>query len=97
MLPSVYKKVLDKSLSLDGSIDTAKVTDILRSSNVPKDRLRDIWEMANKKNPGILVEDELYLILGLLALSQVSPPLQSILYFGTMHLLSAHSLAQFLK
>lgn len=71
-LPSVYKKVFDKSLSLDGSIDTRKVTDILLSSNIPKEKLRDIWSMANKKNPGVLVEDELYLILGLVALSQVS-------------------------
>lgn len=71
MRPPVYKKVLDKSLSLDGSIDTSKVTDVLLSSNIPKDTLRDIWGMANKKNPGILVEDELFVILGLVALSQV--------------------------
>ena len=76
MLPSVYGKVLSKSLSLDGSVDTAKVTDILLSSNIPKDRLRDIWEMANKKVPGALIEDELYLILGLVALSQVSISLE---------------------
>jgi len=69
-LPSVYRKVLSKSLSLDGSVDTAKVTDILLSSNIPKDKLRDIWEMANKKTPGVLIEEELYLILGLVALSQ---------------------------
>ena len=72
LLPSVYRKVFDKSLSLDGSIDTAKVTDILLSSSIPKDKLRDIWEMANRRNPGLLVEHELYLVLGLVALSQVN-------------------------
>ena len=59
-------------MALDGAVDTSKVYPILLSSNISKDRLRDIWEMANKRNPGILNEKELYLALGLVALAQVN-------------------------
>ena len=70
-LPAVYKKILYLSLAFDGSIDTNKLYKLLLSSNVSKERLRDIWEIANKRTPGVLVEQELYLVLGLVALTQV--------------------------
>ncbi len=70
-MPTVYKKILEKSLALDGSIDTGKLHSLLLASNVAKDKLGVIWEMANRRTPGILVEEELYIVLGLIALAQV--------------------------
>ena len=70
-LPAVYKKVLERSLALDGSIDTNKLYSLLLASNVSKDKLKDIWGMANKRTPGVLVQEELNIVLGLIALAQV--------------------------
>ena len=71
-LPAVYKKIFGKSTAFDGEIETKRIYPLLLASNVSKEKLRDIWGMANKKNPGTLIEEELYLVLGLIALAQVN-------------------------
>ena len=79
-LPSVYRQVLKRCLSVDGWIDTAKLQPVLMTSNLPKSMLGTIWEASNKKCPGTLNEVELYLVLGMVALAQVSSYEITIIY-----------------
>ena len=53
-------------------ISTDQLYPILLSSDLPRDKLGHIWSKCNKASPGELNEQELYLILGMVALAQVT-------------------------
>ena len=52
-------------------ISTEQLYPLLLSSDLPRDKLGHIWSICNKAIPGELNEQELYLILGMVALAQV--------------------------
>lgn len=76
MLPAVYKQI-HKMCSCNDVISTSQLYPILLSSDLPRDKLGYIWSKCNKAVPGELNEKELYIILGMVALAQVSEHLQS--------------------
>lgn len=50
---------------------------VLLSSKLTRVQLRDLWTLANKGRPGKLSQMELFVLLGLVALAQVSKRIQS--------------------
>ena len=56
----------------DGFIKTEVVYAILLRSNLPREVLGYIWDMCNKATPGQLTREELFLILAMISIAQVS-------------------------
>lgn len=81
-LPGLYKMVWqlvkeDKARVVDGLqseilVDTNKVFPLLLTSQLPTDILGHIWSLANQKYAGQLTEQELYIVLALVAAAQSS-------------------------
>ncbi|XP_013413986.1 synergin gamma isoform X2 [Lingula anatina] len=69
LVPDLYKHVLEASVE-NGIIETGRLYPILIGSGLPKAVLGQIWEVANKKTPGQLIKEELYMMLALIALVQ---------------------------
>lgn len=67
----MFKKVLDFTMT-PGGIDTAKLYPILMSSGLPREALGQIWATANRTTPGMLTKEELYTVLALIGVAQVS-------------------------
>lgn len=88
ILPQFYKQVWeavrdDKSFSRNSLqrellVDTNKIFPLLLTSQLPTDILGYIWSLANKKYAGQLTEQELYIVLALVALAQASYPFDSL-------------------
>lgn len=57
---------------------------VLLSSRLTRVQLRDLWSRANKGQPGKLSQMELFILLGLVALAQVSRECQSSCYIVYM-------------
>ena len=55
----------------DGKLDTELVYGILLRSGLPRPMLGNVWNLANKSQPGVLEQHELYIALSLIALIQV--------------------------
>ena len=70
--PAVYIEVF-KHCSKPGEsfLDTELLFPLLMSSQLPKNVLRDLWSVANRKVPGKLNQTELFVLLGLIGLAQV--------------------------
>ncbi|XP_012272798.1 synergin gamma [Orussus abietinus] len=80
-LPPIYKHVWEAARedkpspgSIHGEllVDTNKVFPILLSSHLPAHVLGYIWSLANQKYAGKLTEQELYVVLALVAIAQAS-------------------------
>ena len=71
--PPVYVEVL-KRCCKPGEVfmDTGLLFPLLMSSQLPKNVLRDLWSVANREIPGKLNQTELFVLLGLIGLAQVS-------------------------
>lgn len=67
----LFKKVLEFSMTPSG-IDTAKLYPILMSSGLPREALGQIWASANRTTPGMLTKEELYSVLAMIGVAQVS-------------------------
>lgn len=67
----MFKKVLEFTMTPAG-IDTAKLYPILMSSGLPREALGQIWASANRTTPGMLTKEELYTVLALIGVAQVS-------------------------
>lgn len=67
----LFKKVLEFTMTPSG-IDTAKLYPILMSSGLPREALGQIWASANRTTPGMLTKEELYTVLALIGVAQVS-------------------------
>lgn len=67
----MFKKVLEFTMTPAG-IDTAKLYPILMSSGLPREALGQIWATANRTTPGMLTKEELYTVLALIGVAQVS-------------------------
>ena len=85
MLPAIYKQVHKMCSSPSSNvISTEQLYPLLLSSDLPRDKLGHIWSKCNKAIPGELNEQELYLILGMVALAQV------LLYYLKKNTLHVH-------
>ncbi|XP_010007343.1 PREDICTED: synergin gamma [Chaetura pelagica] len=73
LVPELYKKILETTLTPTG-IDTAKLYPILMSSGLPRETLGQIWALANRTTPGKLTKEELYAVLGMIAVTQRGIP-----------------------
>ena len=64
-------------------VDTNKIFPLLLTSQLPTEVLGYIWSLANQKYAGQLTEQELYIVLALVALAQASYPFNSleVLYY----------------
>ncbi|XP_003424057.1 synergin gamma isoform X1 [Nasonia vitripennis] len=64
-------------------VDTNKIFPLLLTSQLPTEVLGYIWSLANQKYAGQLTEQELYVVLALVALAQASYPFNSleVLYY----------------
>lgn len=88
ILPQFYKQVWEAvrddkpsskaSLQREHLVDTNKIFPLLLTSQLPTDILGYIWSLANKKYAGQLTEQELYIVLALVALAQASYPFNSL-------------------
>ena len=65
----------------DGLIKTEVVYAILLRSNLPREALGYIWDMCNKTTPGQLMREELFLILAMISVAQVSLTTSPLLRF----------------
>ncbi|XP_044019278.1 synergin gamma-like [Aphidius gifuensis] len=81
MLPQVYRVIWDhvkedrstiNGINEKYLVDTNKVFPLLLTSQLPTEVLGFIWSLANKKYAGQLTEQELYIVLSLIALAQTS-------------------------
>ncbi|XP_078481090.1 synergin gamma-like [Ciona intestinalis] len=70
LAPLLYNQVLEASLGADGLIDTNKVHPILLRSQLSNETLGHLWSQANKIVPGRLNQEELFILLALIALTQ---------------------------
>ncbi|XP_066272157.1 synergin gamma-like isoform X2 [Branchiostoma lanceolatum] len=68
-VPEAYRKVVE-SVTTEAGLETRLLYPILVSSSLPKEVLGQLWAMANRTVPGTLMREELYLILGLIAVAQ---------------------------
>ncbi|XP_014205627.1 synergin gamma-like isoform X2 [Copidosoma floridanum] len=59
-------------------VDTNKIFPLLLTSQLPTEVLGYIWSLANQKYAGQLTEQELYIVLALVALAQASYPFNSL-------------------
>lgn len=69
-LPLVYKQGHEAVVSPDGSIDTARIYNILLTSQLSREALGRLWTIANKERLGHLTQKELYILLALIAVAQ---------------------------
>jgi hypothetical protein len=72
LLPQFYRQVWKLVEQDKGLVDTARIFPLLLTSGLPTDVLGFIWGLANHKVAGQLTEEELYIVLALVALAQVS-------------------------
>ena len=91
VLPSVYKRIWeavreDRQGANHGEtlVDTKKVFPLLLTSQLPTEVLGYIWGLANQKYAGKLTEQELYVVLALVAVAQTSYPFTNL---EVLHLL----------
>nr|KAG5690720.1 hypothetical protein BaRGS_022411 [Batillaria attramentaria] len=68
-LPVVYKQVLEAVTDGD-KIVIERLYPILLLSGLPRQRLGQLWNMANTHTPGELIRSELWMLLALIALVQ---------------------------
>ena len=52
-------------------MDTSRLYPILLQCNLSNDILGELWTLANQKVPGRLDQEELFVLLALIALTQV--------------------------
>lgn len=93
-LPPIYKMVWEavreEKLGSNGMqtaellVDTNKVFPLLLTSQLPTEVLGHIWNLANQKYAGQLTEQELYIVLALVAAAQASYTFNSL---DILHLL----------
>ncbi|XP_012224371.1 uncharacterized protein [Linepithema humile] len=92
-LPPVYKmvweavredRVRSSSMQTELLVDTNKVFPLLLTSQLPTEVLGHIWNLANQKYAGQLTEQELYIVLALVAAAQTSYTFNSL---DILHLL----------
>ncbi|XP_032690437.1 synergin gamma-like [Odontomachus brunneus] len=92
-LPPVYKmvweavredRVRSNGMQSELLVDTNKVFPLLLTSQLPTDVLGHIWSLANQKYAGQLTEQELYIVLALVAAAQTSYTFNSL---DILHLL----------
>ena len=72
LVPEFYRQVWKLVEQDKGLVDTARIFTLLLTSGLPSDMLGFIWGLANHKVAGQLTEEELYIVLALVALAQVS-------------------------
>nr|CAD7456630.1 unnamed protein product [Timema tahoe] len=70
LLPAVYRQTWALVGQLDGFADTNRVSAVLLTSGLPTEVLGYIWSLANRQVAGKLTEQELYVMLALVALAQ---------------------------
>lgn len=58
--------------SVNGTLSTELLFPVLMSSHLPKTLLGELWQQANRGVPGKLSQTELFVLLGLIGLAQVS-------------------------
>ncbi|CAL7947257.1 unnamed protein product [Xylocopa violacea] len=92
-LPPIYKmvweavredKVRTNGMQTELLVDTNKVFPLLLTSQLPMEVLGHIWSLANQKYAGQLTEQELYIVLALVAAAQASYTFNSL---DILHLL----------
>ncbi|KAG5344738.1 SYNRG protein, partial [Acromyrmex charruanus] len=92
-LPPVYKmvweavredRVRSNGMQTELLVDTNKVFPLLLTSQLPTEVLGHIWSLANQKYAGQLTEQELYIVLALVAAAQTSYTFNSL---DILHLL----------
>lgn len=92
-LPPVYKmvweavredRVRSNGMQSELLVDTNKVFPLLLTSQLPTEVLGHIWSLANQKYAGQLTEQELYIVLALVAAAQTSYTFNSL---DILHLL----------
>ncbi|XP_071574026.1 uncharacterized protein [Temnothorax nylanderi] len=92
-LPPVYKmvweavredRVRSNGVQAELLVDTNKVFPLLLTSQLPMEVLGHIWSLANQKYAGQLTEQELYIVLALVAAAQTSYSFNSL---DILHLL----------
>lgn len=92
-LPPVYKmvweavrddRVRSNGMQTELLVDTNKVFPLLLTSQLPTEVLGHIWSLANQKYAGQLTEQELYVVLALVAAAQTSYTFNSL---DILHLL----------
>ncbi|XP_012542161.1 synergin gamma isoform X2 [Monomorium pharaonis] len=92
-LPPVYKmvweavredRVRSNGMQAELLVDTNKVFPLLLTSHLPTEVLGHIWSLANQKYAGQLTEQELYVVLALVAAAQTSYTFNSL---DILHLL----------
>ncbi|XP_054008949.1 synergin gamma-like [Hylaeus anthracinus] len=92
-LPPIYKmvwesvredKVRSNGMQTELLVDTNKVFPLLLTSQLPTEVLGHIWNLANQKYAGQLTEQELYIVLALVAAAQASYTFNSL---DILHLL----------
>ena len=64
-------QVYEAVVSPGGAIDTARIYNILLTSQLSREALGRLWQMANKEKLGHLTQRELYILLALIAVAQV--------------------------
>lgn len=81
LIPPLYKQIWDTvqenkpgigAMHGELLVDTNKVFPLLLTSQLPTDILGYIWSLANQKYSGQLSEQELYVVLALVAIAQAS-------------------------
>ncbi|CAG2063956.1 unnamed protein product, partial [Timema podura] len=70
LLPAVYRQTWALVGQLDAFADTNRVSAVLLTSGLPTEVLGYIWSLANRQVAGKLTEQELYVMLALVALAQ---------------------------
>ncbi|XP_023718886.1 synergin gamma isoform X2 [Cryptotermes secundus] len=70
LLPQLYRQVWKLVEQDNGLVDTTRIFPLLLTSGLPTDVLGFIWGLANHKVAGQLTEQELYIVLALVALAQ---------------------------
>uniref|UniRef100_A0A8C6ZFF1 EH domain-containing protein n=1 Tax=Nothoprocta perdicaria TaxID=30464 RepID=A0A8C6ZFF1_NOTPE len=73
MPPWIYNDSLVPETTMTPTgIDTAKLYPILMSSGLPRETLGQIWALANRTTPGKLTKEELYAVLAMIAVTQMT-------------------------
>jgi len=65
-----YEKVWEIVKTPSQYAETSRVSQILLTSGLHPDILGFIWNLANKTTPGVLTQQELYIVLALVGLAQ---------------------------
>jgi hypothetical protein len=72
LFPHFYRQVWKMVEQDKGLVNTTRIFPLLLTSGLPTDVLGFIWGLANHEVAGQLTEQELYIVLALVALAQVS-------------------------